>query len=70
MVIRLLLGEKLGAIDIVGLGIPLLAIVFAEPLKAMIDKKQGRAPEQGSGGLIGGLVELLDRCELFCIEYV
>lgn len=60
LVIRLLLGGKLGLIDVVGFGIPLLAMVFSEPLKMMINKKQGKAPEEGQGGIIGGLVEVLD----------
>jgi V/A-type H+-transporting ATPase subunit I len=63
MVLRLILGGRLGLIDVVGLGIPLLALFFAEPLKALVDRARGKAPEQElslSGSLIGGVVELLE----------
>lgn len=63
MVLRLILGGRLGPIDVVGLGLPLLALFFAEPLKAVVDRAQGK--EQGeqlslSSALIGGAVELLE----------
>jgi V/A-type H+-transporting ATPase subunit I len=62
MGVRVILGAKLGWIDIVGLGIPLLAMFFAEPLKALVDKAQGKKPEQVSlmDSLVGGAVELIE----------
>lgn len=63
IVLRLILGGKLGLIDVPGLGIPLLALFLAEPLKAKIDRAQGKAPEQElslSDALIGGAVGLLE----------
>lgn len=61
--IRLILGGKLGLIDVPGLGIPLVALMFAEPFKAMIDRAQGKAIEEKRSAtelLIGGFVELLE----------
>jgi len=63
MALRIILGGKLGLIDVVGLGVPLLALFLAEPLKAAVDRAQGKVPEEKlsmSGALIGGVVELLE----------
>ncbi len=63
IVLRLILGGRLGPIDVVGLGIPLLALFFAEPLKVAVDRARKKAPEQElsvSSVLIGGIVELLE----------
>lgn len=62
MGVRVILGAMLGWIDIMGLGIPLLAMFFAEPLKALVDKAQGKKPEQVSlmDSLVGGAVELIE----------
>lgn len=63
MALRLILGGKLGLIDVFGLGIPLLALLFAEPLKQRIAVAQGKVPQQKismSEALIGGVVDLLE----------
>ncbi|GAB6275652.1 MAG: V-type ATPase 116kDa subunit family protein [Rectinema sp.] len=63
IVLRLILGGKLGLIDVPGLGIPLLALFLAEPLKAKIDRAQGKVHEQElslSDALIDGAVGLLE----------
>jgi len=62
MGVRVILGARLGWIDIVGLGIPLVAMFFAEPLKALVDKAQGKKPEHLSlmDSLVGGAVELIE----------
>jgi V/A-type H+-transporting ATPase subunit I len=63
IVLRLILGGKLGLIDVPGIGIPLLALFLAGPLKAAVDRAQGKAAEEElsmAGTLIGGLVELLE----------
>ncbi|HPW46735.1 MAG TPA: V-type ATPase 116kDa subunit family protein [Rectinema sp.] len=66
IVVRIILGSKLGAIDIIGIGLPLLAIIFAEPLKTIIEKGQGRPHTEGaSSWLIGGIIELLDIVSYF-----
>jgi V/A-type H+-transporting ATPase subunit I len=68
MVLRLILGGKLGLIDVAGLGIPLLALFLAEPLKAAVDRAQGKVSEQKLSILdafIGGVVELLESVVYF-----
>lgn len=62
MAIRVIFGYSLGWIDIVGLGIPLLAMFLSEPLKALVDRAQGKKPEQSSfmDLLVGGAVELIE----------
>ncbi len=61
--VRIILGGKLGLIDIFGFGVPLITLMLAEPLKAMVDKAQGKAVEEkrsASEAIIGSLVELLE----------
>ncbi len=63
LAVRIILGGKLGIIDIFGFGIPLVALMFAEPLKAMVDKAQGKVVEEkhsASEAIIGSIVELLE----------
>jgi len=61
--LRVILGGKLGLIDIFGLGIPLVVLMFAEQLKGMVDKAQGKAvveQRSASEAIIGSVVELLE----------
>lgn len=61
--LRIILGGTLGLVDIPGLGIPLLVLMFAEPLKEMVDRAQGKAVEEkrsASEAIIGSMVELLE----------
>ena len=66
MVVRIILGNKLGIVDVAGIGLPLLAIIFAEPIKSFIDKTHGKPhAEEASNWLIGGIIELLDIVSYF-----
>jgi len=66
MVVRIILGNKLGIVDVAGIGLPLLAIIFAEPIKSFIDKTHGKPhTEEASNWLIGGIIELLDIVSYF-----
>jgi len=66
MVVRIILGNKLGIVDVAGIGLPLLAIIFAEPIKSFIDKTCGKPhTEEASNWLIGGIIELLDIVSYF-----
>ena len=66
MVVRIILGNKLGIVDVAGIGLPLLAIIFAEPIKSFIDKTYGKPhTEEASNWLIGGIIELLDIVSYF-----
>jgi V/A-type H+-transporting ATPase subunit I len=68
MVLRLILGGRLGMIDVVGLGLPLLALLFAEPLKAAVARVQGKEQEEAlslPSALVGGAVELLESLVYF-----
>ncbi|MFZ3110384.1 MAG: V-type ATPase 116kDa subunit family protein [Rectinemataceae bacterium] len=70
MGLRIILGGKLGWIDILGLGIPLAALLFTEPLQRAVmkagRKKQGDDTEGGADKLsvvdvfVGGLVEIIE----------
>lgn len=62
MGVRAGMGHHLGWIDVAGLGIPLLALFFAEPLKALVEKAQGKKPGRISlvDALVGGAVELIE----------
>jgi V/A-type H+-transporting ATPase subunit I len=62
MGLRVALGHHLGWYDIIGLGVPLLAMMIAEPLKNMIVKRKGGEGEnQGlSEVLIGALVNVIE----------
>ena len=66
MVVRIILGNKLCIVDVAGIGLPLLAIIFAEPIKSFIDKTYGKPhTEEASNWLIGGIIELLDIVSYF-----
>lgn len=61
--VRIILGGHLGLIDIPGLGIPLVVLMFAEPLREMVDRAQGKAVEEkrsASEAIFGSIVELLE----------
>jgi V/A-type H+-transporting ATPase subunit I len=70
MAVRIVVGGKLGVVDIFGIGIPVAALLFTEPLKAGVDRL--RAKRRGAAAdvekekfsaidvLVGGLVELIE----------
>ena len=71
MGVRIILGGKLGWIDIPGLGLPILALLFTEPLaraaSAIGRKKGDGGAAEGEGEkfsavdvVVGGLVELIE----------
>lgn len=63
MAVRILLGRHLQWFDIVGLGVPLLAIFLSEPLKALVDSRHGKGEKEKIsivGALVGGAVEIIE----------
>ena len=70
MAVRIVAGGKLGFIDVLGIGIPVMALLFTEPLKAAADRlssKRRGEPAEGEKEkfsaidvLVGGLVELIE----------
>ncbi len=59
MGLRIILGGKLGWIDIIGLGIPLAALLFTEPLQRAVMKAGGEKLSVVDV-LVGGLVEIIE----------
>lgn len=62
--VRLVFGGSLGWWDIPGLGLPLLAILLAEPLSALVDSRGGKEGSHEKipvvDALVGGVVEIID----------
>lgn len=70
MAVRVVAGAKLGWIDALGIGVPVVALLFTEPLKAAVDRLSARRRGEAAEGekdkfsaidvLVGGLVELIE----------
>mgnify|MGYP001160691455 CR=1 FL=1 len=69
MAVRVVVGGRLGWIDVAGIGLPVAALLFTEPLKAAVDRLSAKRRGETAGEkekfsaidvLVGGLVELIE----------
>jgi len=67
MALRIILGAHLGWVDILGLGLPLLALFLTEPLVRAVDSARGGKKGKGEAEkasvidiVVGGLVEIIE----------